>query len=162
MIGSHQSAKMLNDEWLTPPNIIESLGKFDLDPCAPINRPWDTAVKHYTIKENGLWQQWHGRVWLNPPYGRQTKLWLQKMVAHNNGITLMFARTETNMFFSYVWDKCSALLFLKGRIHFHHIDGSQARANSGAPSVLLAYGSENAEKLRLSGISGKFIYNKGE
>jgi len=27
------------DEWLTPPYIIKALGEFDLDPCAPINRP---------------------------------------------------------------------------------------------------------------------------
>jgi len=24
------------------------MGKFDLDPCSPIKRPWDTAKKHYT------------------------------------------------------------------------------------------------------------------
>lgn len=45
-IGSHQSARMLNDEWLTPPNIIINLGPFDLDPCAPVIRPWNTAIKH--------------------------------------------------------------------------------------------------------------------
>lgn len=40
-MGSHQSAAMLKDEWLTPPEIIQALGgpeSFDLDPCAPINR----------------------------------------------------------------------------------------------------------------------------
>ena len=26
-------------EWLTPPEVIAALGEFDLDPCAPINRP---------------------------------------------------------------------------------------------------------------------------
>jgi hypothetical protein len=34
-------------EWLTPPEIITSLGMFDLDPCTPSVRPWDTAKKHY-------------------------------------------------------------------------------------------------------------------
>lgn len=24
-----------NDEWLTPPEIVEALGPFDLDPCSP-------------------------------------------------------------------------------------------------------------------------------
>lgn len=66
-IGSHQSANMGKDEWLTPPEIIRSLGEFDLDPCSPINRPWDTALNHYTIIDNGLKQQWYGRVWCNPP-----------------------------------------------------------------------------------------------
>ncbi len=50
-IGSHQSAKMKKDEWLTPPSILELLGDFDLDPCAPINRPWSMAKNHFTIKD---------------------------------------------------------------------------------------------------------------
>ena len=40
-----------HDEWLTPPNILLALGAFDLDPCAPIVRPWDTAALHYTKGE---------------------------------------------------------------------------------------------------------------
>lgn len=52
-IGSHQSAKMKNDEWLTPRFILDALGEFDLDPCSPINRPWDPAKKHYNINPNG-------------------------------------------------------------------------------------------------------------
>jgi hypothetical protein len=38
-LSGHQSARMKNDEWLTPPEIIHALGLFSLDPCAPINRP---------------------------------------------------------------------------------------------------------------------------
>lgn len=55
------------DEWLTPPHILEALGRFDLDPCAPINRPWPTADKHYTVNDKGLTQRWEGRVFCNPP-----------------------------------------------------------------------------------------------
>ena len=49
-IGSHQSATMQNDEWLTPPEILKPLGSFDLDPCAPINRPWDMAMVEKIFK----------------------------------------------------------------------------------------------------------------
>ena len=59
-MSSHQSTKMLSDEWLTPPDIIRQLGPFDLDPCASIVRPWDTANKHFTINDNGLLQNWGG------------------------------------------------------------------------------------------------------
>jgi DNA N-6-adenine-methyltransferase Dam len=148
---------MMKDEWLTPPEIIEALGPFDLDPCSPINRPWGTAKKHYTIRENGLWQEWDGRVWLNPPYGRWAAEWLERLAAHRNGIALLFARTETHMFFNHVWPHCDAVLFIDGRLHFHHIDGTRAKSNSGAPSVLIAYGSENAKILQRSGIKGKFL-----
>ncbi len=156
-MGSHQSAKMLKDEWLTPPEIIKALGHFDLDPCAPIVRPWNIADEHFTINDDGLSQIWVGRIWCNPPYGLQAALWLERMSIHDNGIALIFARTETRMFFKYVWGKADALKFIKGRLHFHHTDGTKASANAGAPSVLIAYGKHNAEKLAHSNIPGMFL-----
>lgn len=126
------------DEWLTPPEIIYSLGEFDLDPCSPINRPWETAKKHYTINDDGLFQQWNGRVWCNPPYGKQAQYWLDKCALHGNAIALTFARTETKMFFSSVWYKADAVLFIKGRIKFYHVTGEQGNS-AGAPSVLIAW-----------------------
>jgi hypothetical protein len=93
-MGGHQSARMIKDEWLTPPEIIHSLGEFDLDPCSPIDRPWDTAKNHYNILDDGLSKEWNGRVWLNPPYGKEASKWLEKLSIHNNGIALIFARTE--------------------------------------------------------------------
>lgn len=93
------------DEWLTPPEIVRSLGDFDLDPCSPINRPWDTAKKHLTVIDDGLNQEWNGSVWCNPPYGKEAVKWLEKCAEHNNCIALVFARTETKMFFSEVWEK---------------------------------------------------------
>lgn len=156
-IGSHQSHIMKTDEWLTQLEIVKALGPFDLDPCFLENRPWDTAKTHYTIKDNGLWKEWFGRVWLNPPYGKDTAVWLDKMVNHNNGIVLIFARTETKMFFKSVWPHATAILFIEGRLFFHYPDGTKAKANSGAPSVLIAYGSENARILEDSGIKGKYI-----
>lgn len=156
-MGSHQSAAMLKDEWLTPPKIIESLGPFDLDPCSPISRPWDTAKHHFSILDDGLKQDWHGRVWCNPPYGLIAARWLDRCAAHGNAVALIFARTETAMFFDHVWTKADAVLFIKGRLHFHHVDGRRAKANSGAPSVLVAYGAQNALSLEDSGIEGKLV-----
>lgn len=145
------------DEWLTPPEIIKALGQFDLDPCSPINRPWDTALHHYTENDNGLLMPWNGKVWCNPPYGNETKYWLNKCAIHNNAIVLTFARTETKMFFDYVWNKATAVLFIKGRLRFYHVTGEQADS-AGAPSVLIAYGKENAELLKNCTIKGKFLW----
>ncbi len=91
------------DEWLTPPEIIEALGPFDLDPCAPIVRPRDTAARHFTLEDDGLMQPWEGRVWLNPPYGKHTWKWLNRLALHGQGITIIFARTETEGFQRFVW-----------------------------------------------------------
>ena len=151
---------MIKDEWLTPPSIIEALGPFDLDPCAPVNRPWPTAKKHFTIEDNGLLQPWDEYVWCNPPYGRYTVRWLERMSMHNDGLALIFARTDTDMFFKYVWETASALLFIKGRLHFHHVSGERVKTNSGAPSVLIAYGPYAHIRLHASKIKGKFIQLK--
>lgn len=136
-MGGHESSRMQKDEWLTPPHILKALGEFDLDPCSPIKRPWPTAKTHYTVDDNGLKKDWHGRVWCNPPYGREAEKWLARLADHGSGIALIFARTETRMFFSQVWPKASAILFIEGRLHFHHVDGTRAKANAGAPSVLV-------------------------
>lgn len=156
-MGGHQSAIMTTDEWLTPPSIIKALGIFDLDPCSPLNRPWDTAKEHYTIEDDGLLLPWFGRVWMNPPYGRLMANWLRKLSIHNNGIALTFARTETEAFSKYVWPFAMSILFIEGRLHFHTVTGQRARANSGAPSVLIAYGENNVDALADSGIKGKHI-----
>jgi hypothetical protein len=68
-IGSHQSARMLEERWLTPPGIIGALGPFGLDPCAaPEPRPWPTAARHITRPDDGLAADWgQDRVFLNPP-----------------------------------------------------------------------------------------------
>jgi hypothetical protein len=100
---------MQKDEWLTPPEIILALGAFDLDPCAPITRPWPVAKQHYTIADDGLRMPWHGRVWCNPPYGRAVDDWLARLAEHGRGTALTFARTET-AFFCRVWQRASAIL----------------------------------------------------
>ncbi|HYE67511.1 MAG TPA: DNA N-6-adenine-methyltransferase [Anaerovoracaceae bacterium] len=157
-IGGHQSAKARTVEWLTPPDLKEKLGSFDLDPCSPVNRPWDTAKVHYTKRDNGLTKPWFGDVWLNPPYDRGVVgLWLSKMAEHGRGVALIFARTETEDFFRYVFNNADSILFIKGRLHFYNQRGERANANSGAPSVLIAYGENNVERLHASGIPGKHL-----
>lgn len=156
-MGGHQSAAALKDEWLTPRHVLEALGHFDLDPCSPVTRPWDTAAKHYTVMDNGLAQPWDGRVWCNPPYGMKAAQWLERCADHGNAVALIFARTETRMFFAHVWPKAQGVLFLEGRLHFHHVCGRRARANAGAPSVLVAYGSANAEVLKSCALAGRYV-----
>lgn len=147
------------DVWLTPPFILKALGEFDLDPCSSLNRPWDTAKKHYTIEDDGILQPWNGRVWCNPPYGKAMNPFLKKMVDHGDGIVLIFARTETKAFFDYVWNGADAIMFLKGRLKFHYPDGKQG-GTAGSPSVLIAYGINNVKALENSGLDGRIVYLK--
>jgi len=144
--------------WLTPPEIIQALGLFDLDPCAaPSPRPWPTAVRHMELPEDGLTAKWHGRVWCNPPFGEHTAAWLARMADHGNGIALAFARTDTAMFHEHVFPRSQAVMFLAKRPHFYYPDGTRATGNSGGPICLIAYGRENARKLERSGIKGALL-----
>ena len=149
-IGSHhQPIRGRTDDWLTPPWLIEGLGPFDTDPCgcteAPDSHRCATTV--YTLPQNGLNLPWHGMVWLNPPYGPKAGRWLARLAEHGSGIALIFARTETAWFNAQVWQKAQALLFIVGRLTFCRPDGTPASHNSGGPSVLVAYGSEAAQRL---------------
>lgn len=144
--------------WLTPPEILSALGPFDLDPCAaPEPRPWPTARNHIALPKDGLDCNWTGRVWCNPPFGAHTEAWLRRMALHGNGIALAFARTETRMFHRWVWPHAAAVLFLASRPHFHLPDGTRAKGNSGGPICLIAYGEDNAEALRRSGLKGAIV-----
>lgn len=163
-MGSHHSAAPQSESWATPPFIIEALGgpqSFDLDPCAMIEQPVETARHSYTIRDNGLLLPWYGRVWLNPPYS--TALigkFMGRMAAHGRGVALIFARTETDTFFRFVWDSATAVLFLKGRLSFVKPDGTIGRgrnAGAGAPSVLCAYGHDDADILAFCDLKGQFV-----
>jgi hypothetical protein len=146
-----------HDEWLTPPEIVERLGTFDLDPCSPIIRPWNTARQHYTIEDNGLSKQWLGRVWCNPPYGNVSTHWVSRCAQHGNAIVLLFARTDTRLFQEHIFGRADGLLFIKGRIKFRNVQGfTVPSGNGGAPSVLVAYGAANAQCLKECGIAGAF------
>ena len=159
---SHDRSEDVNHkyEWLTPPEIIKALGPFDLDPCSPVpeRRPWPTARNHYDITDNGLRKEWKGRVWCNPPYENSLAgSFLSKCADHGNAIVLIFARVETGNWFDYIWGRAHAVLFIKGRLCFYHSSGKPAEASAGAPSALIAYGAENADALKSSGIAGYFI-----
>jgi len=146
-----------SDIWLTPPHIIKSLGKFDLDPCAHPTQFYQTAREMISLPQDGLATTWKGRVWLNPPYGSQLKHWIEKLADHGNGIALVPSRTEVeSWFWPFIWERASAILFLKGRLYFRKPDGS-TMGNAGHGSVLAAYGKRNVTALRRSKIPGMVV-----
>lgn len=147
------------DEWLTPPSLIRALGEFDLDPCAPIVRPWDTAKRHFTIEDNGLIQRWEGRVWLNPPYGRETFKWMGRLAEHGSGVGLIFARTDTKGFHDTIFARAHSLFFFKGRLAFYHVDGTEGgKPNAG--SLLVSYSAADSTAIYQAGFEGKQVFLK--
>ena len=173
---THESTYNESKEWYTPREIFQALNiDFDLDPCSPgqdIVR-WVPAQIHYTIEDDGLNKEWFGNVFMNPPYGNDTPIWLDKLSKYGNGIALVFARPDTKWFQKYV-PLADAICFIESRIHFipqcqalfyadgiwnpktdTYIDpntGEVKKSRPGAASMLVAYGKENAEALFQSGL----------
>lgn len=159
-MGGHESATAQTTTWPTPPHILAALGPFDFDPCAaPAPRPWDTAHRMNAEADgDGLALGWVGRVWLNPPYtSASLGKWLGRLADHGRGTALIFARTDTAAFQAQVFGRATAVLFLAGRLHFYTATGERGPGNAGAPSVLCAYGRDDAARLKASGIKGTFI-----
>lgn len=160
-IGGHQSATSRTNSWITPQEIIQVLGPFDLDPCASTPQPWPCAKSQYTIAENGLLQPWFGRVFMNPPYSNdEIGSWLKLFKEHGNGISLVFARTDRANYHEYLLHHADAILFKKGRITFYTPAGTKARANGGASNIFVAFGDHNVQALGDSGIPGKLFFNQ--
>lgn len=143
----------LSNEWYTPPGIFDALAiDFDLDPAHPSDRlQWIPAATTYCKADDGLSQPWEGRVWLNPPYGRETDPWLERFVEHGHGIALVFARTETEWFHRHAL-AVDAWCLIRGRLTFVHADGQPSAFNAGAPSSLLASGSDCVDAVLNSGL----------
>ena len=152
------------EQWLTPEPLVRALGPFGLDPCSPIQRPWNTAKRHFTKLDDGLKKRWPKKllIWMNPPYGPQCQLWMEKAAKHGDALCLVFARTDTRWFHETVWEhpNTTAVLFLKGRLRFCRVDGTQA-GTAGAPNVLVAYGERARERLQAAvargAVNGRII-----
>lgn len=149
-----------SDEWYTPVSLVDALGPFDTDPCAPMKPLWKLADVEYNKEDNGLTKQWFGRVWCNPPYSQPLLTqFCEKMVAHHDGILLTFARVDNRLFQGLLLPYCDAILFLRHRIRFYRPGGTKGDS-PGNGSCLIAFGKKNVEALRNSGLEG-FLMERG-
>jgi hypothetical protein len=140
------------DITLTPLELINKLGVFDLDVCGILNHK--TANNIISLPVDGLSETWNGRIWLNPPYSNPAP-WLEKLSIHNNGIALVLNSTDTGWMHDFVFNKAYGILFLKGRPKFTRLDYSKVSIMRGV--ILVAYGENNFISLKNSGLDGKLI-----
>jgi hypothetical protein len=115
-----------SSEWYTPPAIIDraikTMGIIELDPCSNSHEhPNVPALRHFTQEDDGLSQDWHGRVYMNPPYGREIIEWVEYLYREwksgrvTEAIALVPARTDTEWFRKFrQFPRC----FIWGRLKF--------------------------------------------
>lgn len=125
-------------EWYTPAAYIEAarevMGAIDLDPasCETANRVVNAAV-YFTAEDDGMAAEWHGRVWLNPPYGREEgetdsnqARWSRRLIAEYMAgrvteAVLLVNATPSNKWWAPLWD--FPICFTDHRIRFYSADG---------------------------------------
>lgn len=145
-----------SDDYFTPWELFSHLGRFDTDPCTSDERPFDTAVIHYTKTDDGLSKEWHGVVWLNPPYSRSLlKQFVKRLADHDNGMALLVNRTDNLLFYETIFQKAKSMYVLRKRVRFQTAVGVKKSPMFG--SVLVAFGEECDRRLRLLDIEGKYI-----
>jgi hypothetical protein len=145
-----------NDRWLTPLDIVRALGTFDLDPCAAPGHP--TALETWTPEDvgDGLSMPWHGRVWLNPPYGRTQRQWVERLVEHGSGVALLPIGTGTKLWQDVIFPNVTAIHFWRHRISFLREDADEAMT-SPTESAILAFSEADADALEQSNLPGHLI-----
>jgi hypothetical protein len=126
----HQSD---NNEWYTPPQYIASvhqvLGEIAVDPASnAIANQTIRAKTIYTIHDDGFTKDWHGKVFLNPPYGfadgeSNQSRWSQRLIEqYRAGITteaiLLVNAVPGNKWFAPLWD--FPMCFVDHRIRFYN------------------------------------------
>ncbi|WP_409568134.1 DNA N-6-adenine-methyltransferase [Methylobacterium sp. E-066] len=114
--------------WETPPELVAALesvfGRFDLDPCAATADASRARVKarvRLTVHDNGLTLPWRGRIFVNPPYGKQLGTWVAKCAGEASGgamvVGLVPARTDTRWWHLYIAGAADVFM-LRGRLRF--------------------------------------------
>ena len=137
----HYSSK--TNEWSTPQAFFDELNKefnFTLDPCATSENA--KCNKYFTVEDDGLKQDWSkDTVFMNPPYGREIKYWVQKAYEESlNGATvvcLIPARTDTAYWHDYIFGKADDIRFLRGRLKF-----GDSKNPAPFPSAIIIYKGE--------------------
>jgi len=136
-----------DNEHYTPHDFLYRVLRFyddliDLDPCSNSKEnPHTPSRQQFTIEDDGLSLPWHGKVFVNPPYGRALGDWAEKVTSEyeaGNAQQILFlvpSRTDTQWYKKVNdYPRCN----IEGRLTFFN---PQNNGNAAPfPSVLFYLG----------------------
>lgn len=155
-----------NDRYGTPLSILDAvtvdlgLPRFDLDPCGAPDH--DTAVEVWTPESigDGLSMPWHGRVWMNPPYGPTMPTWVERFILHDGGgIALIPVSPGIRLWQDLILDYATAIHYWRHRIRFIREEAPDQMV-SPTESALIAFTPLDADALvaaRLPGHTTRYL-----
>jgi phage N-6-adenine-methyltransferase len=130
------------NEWYTPDEYLDAardvLGEIDLDPASSdVAQEKIRAGDYFTKEDDGLSKEWHGRVWLNPPFAQPhiaefVSKMVEQRIARNvtAGIMLTHNYTDTSWFHEAA-GIADAICFTRGRVKFYDAAGTIAAPTQG-------------------------------
>jgi ParB family chromosome partitioning protein len=129
-------------ERYTPAEYIKAakkvLGAIDLDPASSkIAQRTVKAKRYFTADDDGLAQEWHGRIWLNPPYHRDlapefiNKLVAEIALGHVKAAIMLTNNSTDTEWFAVAQAVCDALCFTHGRVKFTQENGTEVLPTQG-------------------------------
>lgn len=140
--NSHQGK---NDDCYTPPEIFHAMNiEFEMDVCAPVGGlPWIPARKFLSELDDGLTAEWHGSVWMNPPFSKPLP-WVQRFIEHGDGIALV--PTSNGKWMDLLWNS-DASWSLVHKPRFIRPDGTQHERPLPTRIWLVAFGDRHVEAI---------------
>lgn len=152
---THVTQNTGENEWYTPLFYIDAarevMGRIDIDPAScETAQAYIKAKEYFTAETDGLSHEWHGNVWLNPPYSKD--LIVQFIdgltVEHTEGrtkqaVVLLNNATET-AWGQRILTLASAVCFPRGRIRF--LDRTGEPANTPLQGQMFCYVGKNRKK----------------
>lgn len=145
-----------NDEWYTPPELIEAarqtMQTIDLDPAScDVAQQSVQATEFFTKKEDGLTKEWYGKVWMNPPFTMPARReFCEHLVeSFSNGNVKEACVLINNVVFDQhhiqdLLDVADAICLVAGRLKFIHENGNKSKSPLWGQSVV--YLGMNTEK----------------
>jgi ParB family chromosome partitioning protein len=139
---NHRAQGTGENEWYTPSKYIDMakqvLGVIDLDPASSVKAQLTVgATQFFSVNDNGLNQEWRGRVWLNPPYAQPLiSHFVEKLVEERSAGNVEAAILLTHNYTDTGWfhkggEIADAICFPRGRIKFVDSDGGDCAPTQG-------------------------------
>jgi hypothetical protein len=140
-----EQTETTSDDYYTPKWIFDTLGlHFDLDVASPPHRTNVPCDCYYTQADDGLAQEWHGRVFMNPPFSKPTP-WVERWIQHSNGIALL-SMSKSKWFQTLLWESEAKLVPLPDNLEFVNGNGDK-HGRIFMPTALWALGDDNISAL---------------